>query len=734
MEERKSRTLFVRNLPFTCTNEKLAEAFEQVGPIKTSFVVGHRDSKKCKGYGFVQFSMLEDAVKALETVTQCDGRKINLSFADAKKKLGKKPKKAAVLGDDEVEEVQDNANAEDAPAAEKKQKKEKSPTKMTPKPPKQPSVKRCRLIIRNLSFKCKEADLKKQFEKFGEISEIALPLKNGTQSRGFAFIQFTQLHGAQKAVAEMNAKNIMGRPVAVDWAVAKDRFEASAKQDSDKDSGVSGDEGEVDKTEEKKKKKKKEVSSEEEENISDSEEEEEEDDDEESEEEDDGSEDDDDINESEDDDDSDEESEDEDSAAKPEKKPVIQRKSDVEEGRTMFVRNIIFEAEAEDVEEAFQEFGETSYVRMVFDKVTGQPRGTAFVQFKTKESADKCLAKAQDESRNGGILIHGRKLLVVLAVSKSEAQGQQVAKNTKEEKDNRNLFLAREGLIRAGTQAAVGLSQEDIKKRMKVEQVKREKLKNMNIFVSSTRLCVVHTSVCTQPSHLVTTVCHVCPQVEQVKREKLKNMNIFVSSTRLCVHNLPTKVNENELRKIMKQTVDDPAMKMTECRVMRNMDRTNQKGVSKSLGYAFVNFSQHDHALKALKELNNSTVFGENKRPIVEFSLENRKALEAKEKRLEKSKVNAQKRKAEEENKGNSTEGSPAKKKPKVVKQKLDKTQDKIAKSMHTGPKGMPKRMGPKIRHRNRGKGDNPSVNKKAKKGKKFQQNQQQKQPKPKVS
>ncbi|XP_070189565.1 RNA-binding protein 28-like isoform X2 [Littorina saxatilis] len=688
MEERKSRTLFVRNLPFTCTNEKLAEAFEQVGPIKTSFVVGHRDSKKCKGYGFVQFSMLEDAVKALETVTQCDGRKINLSFADAKKKLGKKPKKAAVLGDDEVEEVQDNANAEDAPAAEKKQKKEKSPTKMTPKPPKQPSVKRCRLIIRNLSFKCKEADLKKQFEKFGEISEIALPLKNGTQSRGFAFIQFTQLHGAQKAVAEMNAKNIMGRPVAVDWAVAKDRFEASAKQDSDKDSGVSGDEGEVDKTEEKKKKKKKEVSSEEEENISDSEEEEEEDDDEESEEEDDGSEDDDDINESEDDDDSDEESEDEDSAAKPEKKPVIQRKSDVEEGRTMFVRNIIFEAEAEDVEEAFQEFGETSYVRMVFDKVTGQPRGTAFVQFKTKESADKCLAKAQDESRNGGILIHGRKLLVVLAVSKSEAQGQQVAKNTKEEKDNRNLFLAREGLIRAGTQAAVGLSQEDIKKRMKVEQV---------------------------------------------KREKLKNMNIFVSSTRLCVHNLPTKVNENELRKIMKQTVDDPAMKMTECRVMRNMDRTNQKGVSKSLGYAFVNFSQHDHALKALKELNNSTVFGENKRPIVEFSLENRKALEAKEKRLEKSKVNAQKRKAEEENKGNSTEGSPAKKKPKVVKQKLDKTQDKIAKSMHTGPKGMPKRMGPKIRHRNRGKGDNPSVNKKAKKGKKFQQNQQQKQPKPKM-
>lgn len=50
-----------------------------------------------------------------------------------------------------------------------------------------------------------------------------------------------------------------------------------------------------------------------------------------------------------------------------------------------------------------------------------------------------------------------------------------------------------------------------------------------------------------------------------------------------------------------------------QCRVMRNLERTNQKGVSKSLGYAFVNFSTHEHALKALKGLNNCTVFGDHK-------------------------------------------------------------------------------------------------------------------------
>ena len=56
----------------------------------------------------------------------------------------------------------------------------------------------------------------------------------------------------------------------------------------------------------------------------------------------------------------------------------------------------------------------------------------------------------------------------------------------------------------------------------------------------------------------------VVHQVEQMKREKLKNINIFVSSTRLCIHNLPTHVNENELKKVLRQTVGDSTMKITE--------------------------------------------------------------------------------------------------------------------------------------------------------------------------
>ena len=47
---------------------------------------------------------------------------------------------------------------------------------------------------------------------------------------------------------------------------------------------------------------------------------------------------------------------------------------------------------------------------------------------------------------------------------------------------------------------------------------------------------------------------------------------------------------------------------------MRDLNRVNSSGVAKSRGYAFVNFTHHEHALKALHLFNNSTqVFGEHK-------------------------------------------------------------------------------------------------------------------------
>lgn len=84
--------------------------------------------------------------------------------------------------------------------------------------------KKARLIIRNLSFKCSEDDLKAVFTHYGTVLEVNIPKKPDGKMRGFAFVQFKNLLEAGKALKGANMKEIKGRTVAVDWAVAKDKY------------------------------------------------------------------------------------------------------------------------------------------------------------------------------------------------------------------------------------------------------------------------------------------------------------------------------------------------------------------------------------------------------------------------------------------------------------------------------------------------------------------------------
>lgn len=54
------------------------------------------------------------------------------------------------------------------------------------------------------------------------------------------------------------------------------------------------------------------------------------------------------------------------------------------------------------------------------------------------------------------------------------------------------------------------------------------------------------------------------------------------------------------------------------------------------IGYGFLNFIRHETARRAIDLLNNNQhVFGPNRRPIVQFAVENRQALQLKEQRRE---------------------------------------------------------------------------------------------------
>uniref|UniRef100_A0A8D1ZLW7 RRM domain-containing protein n=1 Tax=Sus scrofa TaxID=9823 RepID=A0A8D1ZLW7_PIG len=538
--------------------------------------------------------MLEDVQKALKEITTFEGRKINVIVA--KKKLRNKSK-----------EKGKNENSE-------------SPKKQ-PKPKKaKVADKKARLIIRNLSFKCSEDDLKTVFAPFGAVLEVNIPRKPDGKMRGFAFVQFKNLLEAGKALRSMNMKEIKGRTVAVDWAVAKDKYKntqpASAPGEEKRPGSENQELGQENGREEGDMEEK-----EGEESDDDSEEEE---DDEEAEtkgpkvtkpvqiqkravkraapaesSEEELSDDDSDLEEGDSFDDgeelaqSDTSTEEQEEEGSKKKKKKRKLPSDVNEGKTVFIRNLSFDSEEEDLGELLQQFGDLKYVRIVLHPDTEHSKGCAFAQFMTQEAAQKCLEAASPETEGGGLKLDGRQLKVDLAVTRDEAAKLRT-KKVKKPTGTRNLYLAREGLIRAGTKAAEGVSAADMAKR---------------------------------------------ERFELLKHQKLKDQNIFVSRTRLCLHNLPKAVDDKQLRKLLlSSTRGEKGVRIKECRVMRDLKGAHGKVKGQSLGYAFAEFQEHEHALAALRHINNNPeIFGPQKRPIVEFSLEDRRKLKIKEMRMQRS-------------------------------------------------------------------------------------------------
>ncbi|KAF9432100.1 hypothetical protein BGZ76_011257, partial [Entomortierella beljakovae] len=60
--------LFVRNLPYTCTEDELRKLFEKFGPLSEIHMPISKDTKKPKGYAYVLFLLPEHAIKAFEAL------------------------------------------------------------------------------------------------------------------------------------------------------------------------------------------------------------------------------------------------------------------------------------------------------------------------------------------------------------------------------------------------------------------------------------------------------------------------------------------------------------------------------------------------------------------------------------------------------------------------------------------------------------------------------------------
>ena len=133
-------------------------------------------------------------------------------------------------------------------------------------------------------------------------------------------------------------------------------------------------------------------------------------------------------------------------------------------------------------------------------------------------------------------------------------------------------------------------------------------------------------------------------QVYSQKKSKLRNPYFFVSRTRLSVHNIPVNVDEQRLKRVFLEAAGDEEARISQVRrshqhcilyvfivllccqvkIMRSSERVNSKGVGRSLGYGFVEFTTHKAALATLRATNNNPkMFGEKKvRCVLPFSCE----------------------------------------------------------------------------------------------------------------
>ena len=76
-----------------------------------------------------------------------------------------------------------------------------------------------RLYVGNLAFQATEAVVEKRFAECGEVASVALVLDQASgRSRGFAFVEMASAEGAQKALAELNGTDLLGRSLRVDVA------------------------------------------------------------------------------------------------------------------------------------------------------------------------------------------------------------------------------------------------------------------------------------------------------------------------------------------------------------------------------------------------------------------------------------------------------------------------------------------------------------------------------------
>lgn len=190
-------TVFVKNLNFDTSEQKLKELFEGVkaGKILSAKIVRNKqDGLQSKGYGFIEFETEEAAKTAIKKLqnTVLDDHMLKLKLS--KKDTGNKRQAKANRKEKQAEDFVDDED-----------------------------MASTKLLIKNLAFEATKKDIQSLFKEAGQIKRVRLPKKaNSHTHRGFGFVEFVTVEDAKNAFETMQHSHLYGRKLVIQWAKKTD--------------------------------------------------------------------------------------------------------------------------------------------------------------------------------------------------------------------------------------------------------------------------------------------------------------------------------------------------------------------------------------------------------------------------------------------------------------------------------------------------------------------------------
>lgn len=80
------------------------------------------------------------------------------------------------------------------------------------------------IYVGNLSYNMSESELRDAFGAYGDVSSVKILMDRETgRSRGFAFVEMPNQNEAEAAIAQLNGKDLGGRPLRINEARPRER-------------------------------------------------------------------------------------------------------------------------------------------------------------------------------------------------------------------------------------------------------------------------------------------------------------------------------------------------------------------------------------------------------------------------------------------------------------------------------------------------------------------------------